>query len=119
MKGKGRLRGRVYGHQARSAGLGRMLGLLVGRRLDLDGSFEVAARRAAARVEGDEAREDESRHGADGRRDDQAGVVAAAGRLLLGRAARVLVQGVHLPKLFAHSFNISALFQSATVFNTH
>ena len=60
-----------------------MLGLLVGRRLDLDGSFEVAARRAAARVEGDEAREDESRHGADGRRDDQAGVVAAAGRLLL------------------------------------
>ena len=65
-----------------------MLGLLVGRRLDLDGSFEVAARRAAARVEGDEAREDESRHGADGGRDDQAGVVAAAGRLLLGRAAR-------------------------------
>ena len=65
-----------------------MLRLLVGRRLDLDGSFEVAARRAAARVEGDEAREDESRHGADGRRDDQAGVVAAAGRLLLGRAAR-------------------------------
>ena len=55
----------------------------MGRRLDLDGSFEVAARRAAARVEGDEAREDESRHGADGGRDDQAGVVAAAGRLLL------------------------------------
>ena len=65
-----------------------MLRLLVGRRLDLDGSFEVAARRAAARVEGDEAREDESRHGADGRRDDDAGFVAAAGRLLLGRAAR-------------------------------
>ena len=60
----------------------------MGRHLDLDGSFEVAARRAAARVEGDEAREDESRHGADGRRDDQAGVVAAAGCLLLGRAAR-------------------------------
>ena len=53
-----------------------MLGLLVGRRLDLDGSFE-AVRGAAARVEGDEAREDESRHGADGRRDDDAGVVAA------------------------------------------
>ena len=88
--------------------LGGVLGLLVGRRLDLDGSFE-AVRGAAARVEGDEAREDESRHGADGRRDDQAGVVAAAGRLLLGAVCPNARKAARMSSCFCPLFQLTEL----------